>query len=65
MLHHVYAIETRPGFYVPRSKASETEHSPKLWVTEADVKRALNLLAQTRSFSTGFPRIVRFRLTAV
>ena len=62
-LNNVYAVETRPGFYLPRSKAMMTADSPKLWVDPKDALRAMNRhKVGHRDKPSAFPRIVAFKL---
>jgi len=57
----VYAVETRPGFYLPRSKAPDTQNMPKLWVKLKDAERARTNAAYGGE-PDGFPRVVVFDL---
>lgn len=77
MLANVYAIEVKPGLFMPRTKVRLTDSFPKLWAKRKDAERALEEVRKGvyLKWSYGRPawmeehqygaKIVRFRLVEV
>lgn len=59
----VYAVEVRPGAYLPRSQASPTADAPKLWVNRADAERQADRTNNRGGSDTA--RVVEFRIVPV